>query len=376
MVMTYKVKQSKIVKEFRCLGSECSNNCCGNWQMQLDDKRADLYMQNPELSDSICKNNNQFMMKHDENKFCVKLENGLCSVHAKYGADMLGDACYFYPRIARRIGDEVIISATLSCPEITRLMLEDEKLYNKEDAIIERMPLICKDYLPKELNKDQAFNIHNHIINYLDNSQDFTANELLSHLISFSKSLDMIEKESWEEAIPFLLENVSGRIIAPQKLDIDPFNIINALMLVMHASRIKNHLLIEILSQIASSLRVSIDLENLSINCDQLSSELYNDLIKFDADDMLKKYLYAQISSNFFPFAGLGKDVSSKISSISLKFATIRLALACHDKKDSVKVIHAISRLYDHLESDDLLVSLFRDFNWFNESRLLGLVLT
>jgi len=35
---------------------------------------------------------------------------------------MLGDACHFFPRATRSIGERTIMSASMSCPEIARLM--------------------------------------------------------------------------------------------------------------------------------------------------------------------------------------------------------------------------------------------------------------
>ncbi len=373
--MTYKIKQSKIVTSFKCIGAECSNNCCQNWQMQLDVTRANNYLKDPLLSDSITKKDNQYVMKHDANNYCVKLESGRCGVHAKYGENFLGDACYFYPRIVRKLGNQNIMSATLSCPEVTRILLENEAGYELEDTDIARIPIVCKDYLPAELTEDAALLIHNYFIEHILQSQDKDSVSLLSEIITVSKSLDSIAKSSWIDAVPFLLETASNRII-PAKIEAnDPFNIINALMLVIHSSKLNNNILNEVLATIAESLEITIDQKNLTIQYGPNSIELYGKLMNDSlGEGALRKYLYAQIASNLFPFAGLGASLYNKISIISLKFVTIRLALACHNKSDEVKVIHSISRLYDHLQSDELLTSIFNDLNWANESRLLGLV--
>jgi lysine-N-methylase len=344
--------------------------------MQIDSKRASDYLQDPGLSDSIINKDNQYMMKHDTNNFCVKLESGRCAIHDKYGENFLGDACYFYPRIVRKLGDQNIMSATLSCPEITRILLENESDYELEDVSVSRIPIVCKDYLPTELTEDDALLIHDHFIGHVLQNKDKDSASLLSELITVSKSLDTISKISWIDAAPFLLETAATRII-PVKIETnDPFNIINALMLVIHASKLNNNILNEVLATIASSLALTIDQENLTIQYGPNSIKLHQQLINDSEGEVaLRKYLYAQIASNLFPFAGLGTSLYNKSMVMSLKFVTIRLALACHKISDEVKVIHSISRLYDHLQSDELLISICNDFHWMSESRLLGLVM-
>lgn len=373
--MIFQVKQSKIVNKFKCINSECSNNCCQNWQMPVDEKIAQNYLKNPKLSSAIVNKEGQYMMRHDSYNACVKLESGKCGVYLEYGENLLGDACYFYPRIFRTLGNYKIMSASLSCPEISRILLENNKIYALEDVSISKIPIMSKDYLAAEINEESSLIIHNYFVEHILSNETKNSLSLLAEVITVSKSLDYIDKILWLDALPFLLETANARLIAEKKNINDPFNIINALLLLINASKINNKILNEVLEKIAKSLQINIDNKNLHIDYSANSVALYQDLIQNSSiEQSLKKYLYAQIASNLFPFAGLGKNIYQKISIISLKFVTIRLALVCHDIKDQIKVIHSISRLYDHLQSEELLISILHEFDWTNESRLLGLI--
>lgn len=55
--------------------------------------------------------------------YCTFLADGLCSLHRRYGSQVLSEACATYPRRNVRGGGEAEISATMACPEIARLGL-------------------------------------------------------------------------------------------------------------------------------------------------------------------------------------------------------------------------------------------------------------
>src|SRR5262249_31420646 len=50
-------------------------------------------------------------------------DDRLCAIPARYGEGLLRDDCALFPRILGRIDDRRELAATLSCPEIARLVL-------------------------------------------------------------------------------------------------------------------------------------------------------------------------------------------------------------------------------------------------------------
>jgi lysine-N-methylase len=63
------------------------------------------------------------LMVLGDDGWCRFLENKLCSLHARFGSDVLGDACASYPRLGSILGDTLEGSLELSCPEAARLLL-------------------------------------------------------------------------------------------------------------------------------------------------------------------------------------------------------------------------------------------------------------
>ena len=86
--------------------------------MQVDDATITKYQEIPELLPVTTQENGINIMQKCADGNCIKLENGLCAIQQKYGEEMLSDACAMYPRISRDLGDFVVMTATISCPEI------------------------------------------------------------------------------------------------------------------------------------------------------------------------------------------------------------------------------------------------------------------
>lgn len=64
------------------------------------------------------------MLTHDSGNRCPNLNSdGLCSIHARLGPDHLGTICREYPRVSRETKTKRVNTASLSCPEIARLVI-------------------------------------------------------------------------------------------------------------------------------------------------------------------------------------------------------------------------------------------------------------
>lgn len=161
MSITYKIPAS--FSGFSCLGGDCEDTCCRNWEIKLDRKHFDL------LKKSMCAiddeknkfvqyvrlNENSISSDHDyafvrtgDNGYCTLLDDkGLCSVHAKYGVKVLGDVCTMFPRVISRCNDTFELSGALSCPEVVR------------NCISEDLPLRLKLFKPADLPRSKNYPI-------------------------------------------------------------------------------------------------------------------------------------------------------------------------------------------------------------------------
>ena len=139
--MSLKYKTPGYFKNFQCLGGECPDTCCKQWDIKLDrehyDKLSDLMNSDPTqkgLFDQFIKIKEQPVIgdhdfayiKMNEEGYCPMLEpSGLCSLHREYGIEPLGNICAFFPRVISRCEQDIEMSGAMSCPEVVRLCLQE-----------------------------------------------------------------------------------------------------------------------------------------------------------------------------------------------------------------------------------------------------------
>lgn len=133
------LRAPRYMTRFRCVGSECRDNCCHHWRIRIDRDHHDALkarMSSPEEQAEFATavrltgdRNPQLhaMLVLDDAGDCSFLaKDGACSVHARYGEEMLPDACSRFPRtIGRIIRDHELYGST-SCPEVVVQMLASD----------------------------------------------------------------------------------------------------------------------------------------------------------------------------------------------------------------------------------------------------------
>lgn len=385
-------KYYNFLDQFSCLGAECEDTCCVGWSMQLDAERKTLYEEKaPELLNAITPSgDSDYVMKRDPNTdYCIKFDQGLCGIHKNYGENFLGDACYFFPRVTRNFGDATLVSATLSCPEIARLALLASDPFKLIDKPIERLPFSVKDYLPEALSSDDALSI---IQTFLDAAGDktITIEHALGRIISASKSLDNIDVVRWKDAASFLIRTADSRLTEPLKEPADPYRLLHALAgLIAATGHPKRERLMQTFTHMEQALNAYIDWETLTINARDLSltpahdmQVLWNHTKSQDMEHILRKWLQMQLVMMGFPFAGLGANVTERITIISVRFATVKLALMSYlqvkkslpDTSQIIRIIQGLSRFLDHLADPNLSLLIYKDADWLREARLIALI--
>lgn len=120
--------------QFTCLGKDCPDNCChAQWDIQIDAPTHARWQQleNLDLRETLLASIDRhqrdgdtvLLFKRDSAGQCLHLRDGLCGLQSAHGAEMLPDVCRQYPRLYTRTATTDIVSATLSCPEIARLVI-------------------------------------------------------------------------------------------------------------------------------------------------------------------------------------------------------------------------------------------------------------
>lgn len=122
---------------FTCLRDRCPDNCCrADWDIRIDPPTLDRWQRLPDeglrewlhgsLVPATRDGEEVMLFKRNAGGACVHLtETGLCGLQLAQGAEMLPGVCRDYPRLSEKTADRTVHSATLSCPEIARLVLFD-----------------------------------------------------------------------------------------------------------------------------------------------------------------------------------------------------------------------------------------------------------
>ncbi len=361
--------------------------------MQLDPVRKSMYEKKaPELLDAVTSGESALIMKRDpKTDYCVKFDNGLCGIHKKYGSDMLGDACHFYPRITRKYGDLVQMTASLSCPEIARLALFGENPFAMQKVKVDRVPYSTKNYITDEMQNAgiDSLKAEQIIQEFMKLAGDTATSpeRIMARIISLGHSLSNLPFASWVEALPFMIRTVDGRLPEPEPDPHDNLYLLQSLAALIHASRkTDRERLLQTISVIESSLGYKIDWETL--NLVQSGNTKLPELNKYWAtnrdfmDNLLKKWVKTQLMESGFPFSGFGATLKEKVMILGVRFATVKLAwLASLGESGStpnnellVRSAQSLARFMDHLENPTLSIQLYANFGWNREPRLRSLI--
>ena len=123
---------------FRCIGPECEDHCCGDWDIPVDKLTYSRYQLFPvEKLGAIVSN---FVLPNAPGSpdslyahiyrapsgLCPFFgEDHLCGIQKEYGPQLLSATCSVFPRSLSRVQGVVEGSLSLSCPEAARNVLLD-----------------------------------------------------------------------------------------------------------------------------------------------------------------------------------------------------------------------------------------------------------
>ena len=118
-------------KKFRCIAGDCPDTCCAGWEIAVDRASEERYRQ---VQKTIA--NREFAKKLEkyvkggrilsEGVTCPFLDSdGLCEMYLELGEESLCHTCARHPRHLEDYGNLHEMVLLLSCPEVTRLVLEE-----------------------------------------------------------------------------------------------------------------------------------------------------------------------------------------------------------------------------------------------------------
>lgn len=124
------------MEKFHCIGSACEDTCCAGWKVIVDKATFKKYKNTnhselkPLLKENVNRNrtgdsdDSYAKIKMDSSGECTLLDDDhLCRIQKELGPEFLSNTCAIYPRNLNMVDNVVEKSATLSCPEVARLVL-------------------------------------------------------------------------------------------------------------------------------------------------------------------------------------------------------------------------------------------------------------
>lgn len=387
----HSVSSSSFLKHFECKGAQCEDTCCIGWAMQVDDATCHRYQGTDIQKDVVEEHGIKVMRRDTQTGTCVRFNNGLCSIQSERGTDYLGDACHFFPRITRKLGAHVLMTAGLSCPEIARLSLytTDDASLHYTPATLERLPYTLKDYCPAELTDDQALSIHQFFVDFCLTSTH-SAERTFSIIHSVARSLAMIDTAMWPTATPFYLTHAHTRLPVPEHQTEDPFNLLHALAGLVDASpAMGKPRLEETITDIERALNVTLHRKHGAITTTERSVDTllmmehqwhlqWSDALQ----PILKNWLNVQIANSLFPFAGFGNTLIEVITLTGIRLAIVKLALMSFcsnnqrlpEETETIRIIQSLSRFLEHLSSPEFSIKIAQETGWIREPRMRALI--
>jgi len=171
--MDLSYKTFAYLPKFTCLGGDCEDTCCKDWDIWFDEPHYQLLKQSIESRDAAqaqkfshyiklsepdsATEQNYAQLNLQPDGSCPFLQgDGWCELHTQFGENPLSNVCAFYPRVMSRHGNIVEMSGALSCPEMVRKCLfadDDIEIVDFEPSILPRpddYPLTRELILPSD----------------------------------------------------------------------------------------------------------------------------------------------------------------------------------------------------------------------------------
>lgn len=133
------VKRPSFYDEFRCIGSECKDNCCIGWEIDIDGSTLEKYNNiGGRLGEKLQRNIDCDAFPHfklTENERCPFLNaQNLCEIILETGEENICEICREHPRFHSWYGGYKESGLGLCCEEAVRLLLNTDLEFENNET--------------------------------------------------------------------------------------------------------------------------------------------------------------------------------------------------------------------------------------------------
>jgi len=203
------------MNNFKCIGSLCEDTCCSGWKVTIDEKTYQKYRKSkhvelkPMFKKFIKRQRSQSSsanfakIQMTENNACSFLTSEkLCGIQIELGESYLSDTCSTYPRIVNAVDRVIEKSATISCPEVARLVLLNSNgiQFNqfKDDSINGKISRSIFTNESKNKLKQYFWSLRIFTIQLIQNRNYSIENRIIICGLFFKKIQELIDNNKYE----------------------------------------------------------------------------------------------------------------------------------------------------------------------------------
>lgn len=373
-----KVLKPNYYDEFKCTANECKDSCCVGWGVFIDKKSYNKYKKiSGEFGKFLCNNisknriNNSDLsygkMKLNSGKCSFLNNENLCNIYINLGEDSLCNTCKTYPRLINKYGDICEKNLTLSCPVVTRLMInvKDKIGFELNNEVITENE---KDYVKNTSNMEEKlyeflWEVRSFLIEVVQFREVDLWKRLVFVLLSESRFQKLLKESNYKHLTQVMelvmttisneefinsLDNTIHSVLKVKSL------IIDTLVALRTQQSITNQTAIELLKDFVLLLNES-NYEN-SDNYEFLQEKEKEFNIYFkDKEYILENYIVYDLYRNFMKAAD-SKNIHMVIVKMIIEYSMIKKLLLAKwnannkiiEDDDIIDVIYSFSRTVEH----------------------------
>ncbi len=221
-------RQPNYFGEFRCIGSDCPDNCCRDWRIDWKKEEVDKLKTaencSPELKEIIEKSfasnealDGLYQVALNEKRSCPLLtEEGLCRIQKELGVEYMSRTCMVYPRTYFAVEPVVYRSCYSSCREVMRHLINDEKSMELINVPIKQIETVgARQFNDKALAQYPEFKYHKELFEFFyeiiaDKRHDVETNIILGALAA--QALTKLVGKGDADKIPETLKQLKSQM--------------------------------------------------------------------------------------------------------------------------------------------------------------------
>ena len=362
--------------DFKCIGGECIDNCCGsNWRIDIDEKTFKKYKKlkgewGKKINNNISRNRNnanylQYGKINLKNNKCSLLsEDGLCTIHSKLGENYLCNTCKKYPREIRKYGEIYERNLSISCPEVARYIIKckDNFSFNLED---EKLSDLDKDYIVNNKYNEKLYNILWDTRSLAMEIIQFKEIEIWKRIAFFKMLTDKVQNiinekqyDNYEEVLNYFREQITSInvINSLDKISVIPdvkVKFIQSALQVRANNGLNNDKFTSLIIEYNELFDKGIDFKSNVENIIKIEEEL-NTYLK-EQENIIENLLIYLIYK-YLMKALHTKDLNAEVNNVILSYVMIKMLLLSRynkndkelNEEDFVEVFYLFSREIEH----------------------------